>query len=148
MKRIILAMAFIATLSAFGQTTMQEYNYMTTGYQLQVKSGQDINKGYRVERIGKFAVDLSVTPKAQRISEFFTVYSENSAKPLEPIGTLVKMYKTSVANDVYFFMPNRYSSSEVFAKAIDDYTKTFKGDEVIVNYTWNMMRMISVLTTK
>jgi len=150
MKKIILAITFITTFSIFGQTTMQEYNYMTTGYQIQVKSGQDINKGYRVESMGKYSVGFTNSSKinANRSSEFFTVYSENSKKTAEPIGTLIKMYRSDIVNDVYFFMPNKYSTSEVFQKAMDDFTKIFKGDEIIVNYSWNMMRMISVLTTK
>lgn len=150
MKKIIFALAFVTTLSAFGQTTMQEYNYMTTGYTLQVKSGQDINKGYRVESIGKFSVDFPTTGKltAKRISNFYSVYNENSARPMEPIGTLVKMNRSDVVNDTYFFMPNKYTASDVFNKAMEDYTKVFKGDEIIVNYTWNMMRMVSSLNTK
>ena len=150
MKKFILTISFFTTLTAFSQTTIQEYNYMTTGYQLQAKTGQDINKGYKVESIGKFAVNFTNSGKstANRFSEFFSVYNENSKMPLVPIGTLVKMYRTDVVNDVYFFMPNKYANAEVLQKAMDDYTKIFKGEEIIVNYTWNMMRMISTLTTK
>jgi len=150
MKKIILAIAFFATLSGFSQTTMQEYNYMTTGYQMQVKSGQDINKGYRVESIGKFAVGFVNSSKANanRLSEFFKIYNENSSSPLIPIGVLVKMYRSDMVNESYFFMPNSYSTSEIFNKAFEDYLKIFKTDEVSANYTWNMMRMISSLTTK
>jgi len=150
MKKIILGMLLFIGLTSYSQTTMLEYNYMTSGYIIQVKSGQDINKGYRVESIGKYLVDFAVnaSKRAKRISEFYSVYNENSARPTEPIGTLIKMYRSDVVNDTYYFMPNKYAQADVLSRAVEDYTKTFKGDEVIVNYTWNMMRMISSLTTK
>ena len=157
MKKIILAIAFIGALSAYSQTTLEEYNYMTSGFLIQLRTGQDFNKGYRMERLGKFAVEIPVASKGQRVSEFYAVYNENSTMPTEPIGTLLKMYRTDSFNEhlnnAYFFMPNKYSSSDVLTKAYDTYIKLFKSTTLsstqpTQDYTWNMIRMISNLNTK
>lgn len=35
-------------------TTQEEYNYMTKGYQIQLSSGLDVKKGYRIEDLYNF----------------------------------------------------------------------------------------------
>lgn len=63
MRKIIL-LVLITTLSnlTFSQeletevlsTTLEEYNYMTKGYEIQQKSGLDMKKGYDIENIKTF----------------------------------------------------------------------------------------------
>lgn len=42
---LILAAAFFS-VTLFGQTTEEEYNYLTKGYKVQIESGLDMKKGY------------------------------------------------------------------------------------------------------
>lgn len=62
MRRIILAIVFITSLSAFAQqgqwdaplpetaTTVKEYNYLTKGLKIQLESGLDVIDGYSLLR--------------------------------------------------------------------------------------------------
>ena len=59
MRKITL---FFVLFSAFSYaqdeptgTTLEEYNYMTKGYKIQISSGLDMKKGYSVENITKYS---------------------------------------------------------------------------------------------
>ena len=39
-----------------GQTTLEEYNYLTKGYHIQVESGLDMKKGYTLDSIGSYVI--------------------------------------------------------------------------------------------
>lgn len=59
MKKIILSLLLLASISSYCQdkpngTTLEEYNYMTKGYQIQISSGLDVKKGYRIEDLYSF----------------------------------------------------------------------------------------------
>lgn len=63
MKKIILAILFLTSLSAFSQqyawdkplddnaTTLKEYNYLTKGLKIQLESGLDVIAGYTLQRL-------------------------------------------------------------------------------------------------
>lgn len=58
MKRILHLFAIILTLNlSFSQTsetngtTLEEYNYMIRGYEMQLSSGLDMKRGYKVDNI-------------------------------------------------------------------------------------------------
>jgi hypothetical protein len=54
-KTIILVIAITLTTifstKIFGQTTLEEYNYVTKGYKVQLESGLDMKKNYELENI-------------------------------------------------------------------------------------------------
>ena len=62
MKYLFLLLLFMTSSALFAQldstlvrsapTTMEEYNYMTKGYKIQVESGLDMKKGYYFEDMG------------------------------------------------------------------------------------------------
>jgi hypothetical protein len=64
MKKIILGLLLCASVSLFSQvkndvpTSVEEYNYMTKGYKIQLSSGLDVKKGYKVENITAFKTAL------------------------------------------------------------------------------------------
>jgi hypothetical protein len=45
-----------STLVHAAPTTMEEYNYMTKGYKIQVESGLDMKKGYSFEDMGEHKI--------------------------------------------------------------------------------------------
>ena len=45
-----------STLARSVPTTMEEYNYMTKGYKIQVESGLDMKKGYFIEDMGEHKI--------------------------------------------------------------------------------------------
>jgi len=46
---IILTVLFIE--KGFSQTTIEEYNFITTGFKLQIESGLDMKKGYQLKEL-------------------------------------------------------------------------------------------------
>ena len=51
-KKIILALSlFCISLNGISQTSLEEYNYITKGYKVQMESGLDMKKGYELEDI-------------------------------------------------------------------------------------------------
>lgn len=59
MKKItllfVLFSAFIYAQNEPNGTTLEEYNYMTKGYKIQISSGLDMKKGYVIENITKYS---------------------------------------------------------------------------------------------
>ncbi len=51
MKKIYLLFAFVFTTFIYSQTTLEEYNYMLSGYHIQKSNGLDLKKGYEFEDI-------------------------------------------------------------------------------------------------
>ncbi|MCF6294870.1 MAG: hypothetical protein L3J25_04185 [Flavobacteriaceae bacterium] len=51
MKKITLLLCFLLSITAFGQTTttLEEYNYLTTGYEDDIKNGREIKDGYELK---------------------------------------------------------------------------------------------------
>ena len=49
MKTLIIVILLISSaLHCFSQTTLEEWNYITKGYKIQVESGLDMKKGYQI----------------------------------------------------------------------------------------------------
>ena len=61
MKKLFLALFVLGASVAFGQTTDDEYNYLTKGYAVQVSSGLDMKQGYSMTDKGNVPIDLGMT---------------------------------------------------------------------------------------
>lgn len=62
MKKITLLLIMFSAFS-YAQdkpngTTLEEYNYMTKGYKIQISSGLDVKKGYRIDDVTNYATSL------------------------------------------------------------------------------------------
>jgi hypothetical protein len=67
MKPFIISLLMLASPRVYGQidsflvhlspTTLDEYNYMTKGYRIQVESGLDMKKGYLWKDIGEHNIE-------------------------------------------------------------------------------------------
>jgi hypothetical protein len=63
LKHLITIIALFVSFNIYGQscktlgTTMEEYNYITKGYKIQIQSGLDMKKGYEVKLINSFDID-------------------------------------------------------------------------------------------
>lgn len=62
MKKITLLLIMFSSFS-YAQdkpngTTLEEYNYMTKGYKIQISSGLDVKKGYRIDDVTSYATAL------------------------------------------------------------------------------------------
>lgn len=87
MKIFITTCITMLMLSAFGQTTEEEYNYVTKGYKIQIESGLDMKKGYYFKDI-----KISEPNKSgiQKYPQFKHLYREGEAFPCATLMILSK----------------------------------------------------------
>jgi hypothetical protein len=58
-KRLLfLLVVGLMALAAKSQTTEEEYNYLTKGYQIQLESGLDMKKGYTMKDLTEYVVNF------------------------------------------------------------------------------------------
>jgi len=95
------------TGKAYGQTTLEEYNYVTKGYRIQLESGLDMKKGYLIEDIDKQATK----ERAAELQVLFRVKDGNKV-----IAAYMISYKRSGLPTEYICIPNPNSSEEIMSK--------------------------------
>lgn len=114
MKQIMILamMAICGALS--GQTTMEEYNYVTKGYKIQIESGLDMKKGYRLEDVSEHSVTFTEKDKIfKRVTTFKGLYREGEKSPCA-IMIIYHNQDPSVNSKVYMCIPHFNSSSEIW----------------------------------
>jgi hypothetical protein len=121
MKKTIILMAVFALTSIFsnvvlGQTTLEEFNYVTKGYKVQIESGLDMKKGYEIEN-----VDEETSGGRTVILKKLIKTTTNQKKTVAYMLT----YKKGSGATEYICIPQPSSDKEI----IDLYWKTlYNGD--------------------
>ena len=64
---------------SFSQTTLEEYNYVTKGYKVQIESGLDMKKGYRFEDI--HTIHIQYSDGIERETQFKALFKEGQKQP-------------------------------------------------------------------
>ncbi|MBA4196035.1 MAG: hypothetical protein C0459_00645 [Chitinophaga sp.] len=115
MKKVVTLIILFLPFILNAQTSLDEYNYVTKGYKVQIESGLDSKVGYKLSDIGNKRFSLgSVTIKKlirttnNSIAAYMIIYTPNSGGSTQ-----------------YFCIPHPNSSLEV----IEKYQNTFWGDE-------------------
>ena len=72
MKKLILFALLMVSLTTFSQTTLEEYNYITKGYKIQLESGLDMKKGYSLSKVNTAKQD-------DRNITIYSVFKETEA---------------------------------------------------------------------
>lgn len=92
-------------------TTLEEYNYLTKGYKVQVESGLDMKRGYQIKFLDKRSA-------ADRSAELFVLKRElldsTVGVRLETAGYLV-VYQKSGSPKEYICIPNPNAPSEILS---------------------------------
>ncbi len=111
MKRIglllIVVVAFATTSSLQAQTTLEEYNYVTKGYKVQIESGLDMKKNYVFE-------DVETKNTSERTAKLKVLYRTKSGKK-EIAAYMVIYNKTGYAKQ-YICIPHPKSEEEILQK--------------------------------
>lgn len=79
MKQILVLLLISITVTCFSQTTEEEYNYCMYGYEIMIKSGLDMKKGYFFEDFASSKSD----------KYFFQVKVLMREKTKEPAAVLI-----------------------------------------------------------
>lgn len=77
MKPTLTLLAFFSITCIWGQTTLEEYNYLTKGYKIQIESGLDMKKGYTLKDLVTVSTQFLVT----RTATFKGLYRTGETSP-------------------------------------------------------------------
>lgn len=143
MKIFATIMALFIVHISFSQTTEEEYNYVTKGYQIQLESGLDMKKGYLISGVGDpWGLDYG---DFKRNIEFKLLLR---AGEKIPCATIMKLQRTNTNYKEYLCIPHYKSSKAIWEKtykrfrlAATDWTEASRA------YSWGMIKMISYLNS-
>ena len=112
MKKRIIFNLIISGLLIFspilnGQTTLEEYNYITKGYKAQIESGLDMKKGY------EFANFDTVSTKIATV-EMETLYRIKEKR--KEVAAYMIIYNRTGRAIEYICIPNPKSDKEIIEK--------------------------------
>ncbi|HCV42138.1 MAG TPA: hypothetical protein DGH68_01545 [Bacteroidetes bacterium] len=141
MKASFLIAGFSLVLMFFSsqgqaQTTLEEYNYATKGYRVQIESGLDMKKGYTFEEIN--SIRLSYTTGGFRETEFKALFKEGTKKP----AAILCIYSCSDnPSKEYLCIPQPNSPRELWDST---YAKiaTFEGENATA-LMWGLAKLSS-----
>ena len=102
----LLLLCLCIAFKPFAQTTMEEYNYVTKGYKIQLESGLDMKKGYELAHLGKKEISI-------RNAELKVLYRLNEAEKTKEVAAYMIIYKKKGANTEYICIPHPESSTEI-----------------------------------
>lgn len=112
MKKGIAFIQIIMGLMIFspilnGQTTLEEYNYVTKGYKVQIESGLDMKKGYEFVSIDTVTTRIAT-------AEMKTLYRIKDSK--KEIAAYLIIYDRTGRTTEYICVPNPKSNDEIMQK--------------------------------
>jgi len=119
----LIPTAFIVILAiqaSRAQTTEEEYNYVTKGYEMQVKGGLDMKQGYRLE-------DLLVDTVKERVSAFKALIREGEDKPC---AILLIYTRLATGEKSYLCLPHPASDEKIWDRTYKAFYKGFYADAI------------------
>lgn len=106
----ILLLTFLSNV-IIGQTTVEEYNYIKKGYQVQIESGLDMKKGYELEDVQT----VTATPRTATLKKLVKIVNGQ-----KKIAAYMVIYVREGSPKEYICVPNPKSEKEV----LDAFWKT------------------------
>lgn len=103
----VLMIVLFAFANVYSQTTLEEYNYLTKGYKVQIESGLDMKKGYEIEELDK-------TESGERTVTLYILNRIGSSK--KEIAAYLVVYQKQGNPKEYICIPHYKSEQEVMAK--------------------------------
>ncbi len=121
---VTLALLLVSYCRVQAQTSLEEYNYVTNGYKMQVEGGLDMKKGYRFEDLTQH-VTQSATSDITWTTEFKALYRIGESKPC---AILCIFSNSSEQNKHYLCIPSSASTREIWNMAFEKLGE-FSGDD-------------------
>jgi hypothetical protein len=142
MRNILTITICLISLSVFGQTTEEEFNYITKGYKIQLASGLDMKKGYEFKAIDGWGINYG---SFERKATFKQLFREGETTPC---ATLMILERTDTDYEEYLCIPHYGSTDEIWNKAYNGFKESAKDwTKASIGYVWGMIKMISYLTS-
>lgn len=102
----LLIVAFMAVCLQ-AQTTLEEYNYVTKGYKIQIESGLDMKKGYTFKDLFVISTNYSNVP---RTATFKALYRSGQASPC----AIMMIYQKEKLTPEYVCVPHFLSDDSIW----------------------------------
>ena len=138
---IFLILLLLSAIVSFGQTTMEEFNYITKGYKVQIESGLDMKKGYTLEDLGEWGLEYS--NGGTRKTYFKGLYRENENTPC----AIMMIYKYSESDNIYYIcIPHPDSDEEIWDLTLKFISDNFSSSQNIMMaqaIIWALMHFAS-----
>jgi len=108
MKKVTIAICLLMlSMTAHTQTTLEEYNYLTKGYKIQIESGLDMKKGYTLKYLLESVIQFK--------TKFYGLYRDDETSPCAILA--IQDVKTLISPTTYYIcIPHYKSSSEIWDK--------------------------------
>ncbi len=117
MQKVTLFLSFIfLSVIVFGQTTLEEYNYLTKGYKVQTESGLDMKSGYAFKDVD----NINIEERSVKVKILNRVNGNENE-----IAAYLIIYKRTGNSDEYICVPNPFSEKEIIQKY---FTQLYSGE--------------------
>jgi len=146
MKKIIgLFIMVFLFFNAFGQTTEEEYNYLTKGYKIQKESGLDMKKGYNLQ-LFKFYKPNGI-PSGW---EFSGLFHDGEKVPCAILAVFKKInFDNELEYEKYFCIPSPSSDEMMMVRTQQEiYSHSLNEDVFAVTFFDCYIKFLSDLTMK
>lgn len=148
MKRLLLISVFaLQSIFCFSQneehpygTTIEEYNYVTKGYAVQIEQGLDMKAGYEFASLngyGEWGASSILLGDGTSIKVELELLMNNS-KPFPERAVMVIMNYEEVGFKRYLCIPNNYSNDLIWNKYFDE-IKYFDSNDLLA-LTWALSK--------
>lgn len=158
MKKLFYLLLFIS-ISVFSQnrnTTIEEYNYITKGYKIQVESGLDMKSGYTLKNVKQnFSSTFKIAGiPVTRKTTFKVLYKDGEKTPC---AVMMICERKDTSYKEYFCLPS--TNSDLWETFYKDYIKNLETEEANLSsnerttlhskysYYLHSLKMISFLLT-
>ena len=111
LKLILIVFLLFAVTTVPAQTTQEEYNYVTKGYNVQISSGLDMKKGYELKDIDHVSQSGS-NGKTEREAWLKALY-RIPATGSKSIAAYMIIYKRDGKDNEYVCVPSPNSDAEI-----------------------------------
>lgn len=127
MKKLFIILGILFINLSFGQTTQEEYNYITKGYKVQLESGLDMKKGYTLKVLDLQNVSIE---KQTRMLEFSALLKDNNTKP---VAIMMKYNRTDISNGhlQYFCIPTPDAPINLWQQTYESISLSFTNTDVV-----------------
>jgi hypothetical protein len=105
MKKLILFALLMVSLTTFSQTTLEEYNYITKGYKIQLESGLDMKKGYSLSKVNTAKQD-------DRNITIYSVFKETQEAGTKLVAYMLEYEKKGKPKE-YYCIPHPSSETNI-----------------------------------
>ena len=109
------------------KTTIEEYNYLTTGYAIQINSGLDMKKGYEI-------YNIDTKTSGGRTAELKCLIRTNT--PAKEIAAYFIIYKMNNKVQDYICIPGPHSDNDILDKYFNRlYNTAFSSEKLqLISY--------------